>query len=86
MGSREDAILPGPLEAVKHVSAITELQKVLKQDGSNSYSTPGIPNEKHLQSTTARDAAPALLHLHCQLTGVDYVSGKLCHEGTSNTN
>lgn len=29
MGSLEDAILPGPLEAVKHVSAITGLQKVI---------------------------------------------------------
>lgn len=77
MGSLEDAILPGPFEAVKHVSAITELQKVLKQDGSNSCSTPEVPNENHLQSTTARDTGPALLHLRCQLKGVDYVSGKL---------
>lgn len=77
MGNLEDAILPGLLEAVKHVSAITELQKVLKQDGSSSYSTPGTANENHLQSSTARDTAPALLHLRRQLIGVDDVSGKL---------
>ena len=29
MGSLEDDILPGLLEALKHVSAITELQEVL---------------------------------------------------------